>query len=64
MKTDGTENETPQDEAKPQYHAERCPVCNGFGTLKYGTIVCQACKGQGYILVPNFQTERQTEGNI
>ena len=32
--------------------AQRCPVCNGFGTLKYGEIVCQACKGKGYVLVP------------
>ena len=37
----------------PEVHAERCPVCNGFGTLKYGQITCQACKGKGYIIVPN-----------
>lgn len=29
-----------------------CPVCHGFGTLKYGSKVCQACKGKGYVLVP------------
>lgn len=48
----------------PQLHAEKCPVCNGFGTLKYGTKICQACKGKGYILVPNREAEGQTEGNI
>lgn len=38
----------------PQVHAERCPVCNGFGTLKYGEKVCQACGGKGLVFVPNF----------
>lgn len=41
-------------EVVPQCHAERCVVCNGFGTLKYGEKLCQACKGKGYVLVPNF----------
>lgn len=36
----------------PQKIAQRCPVCNGFGTLKWGTKTCQACKGLGYVLVP------------
>lgn len=46
----------------PQYHAERCVVCNGFGTLKHGTKECQGCKGKGYILVPNFIKDGETEG--
>lgn len=29
----------------------KCPVCNGFGSLKYGTIMCQACGGKGYVIV-------------
>lgn len=29
----------------------KCPVCNGFGTLKYGEKQCQACKGLGYVEV-------------
>ena len=36
----------------PDKLAQRCPVCNGFGTLKYGEKVCQACEGKGYVLVP------------
>lgn len=30
----------------------KCPVCNGFGTVRYGEKICHACKGDGYILVP------------
>jgi len=29
----------------------RCPVCNGFGTVKHGTLICQACQGKGYVIV-------------
>jgi DnaJ-class molecular chaperone len=36
----------------PSSIAQRCPVCNGFGTLKWGKIKCQACDGKGYVLVP------------
>lgn len=46
----------------PQFHAEKCPVCSGFGTLKYGTKVCQGCQGKGYILVPNSDIGNQKEG--
>lgn len=52
------------DKTTPQFHAEKCPVCNGFGTLKYGAKTCQACKGQGYILVPNFGVVEYIEGRI
>lgn len=52
----------PQEKIPPTYHAEKCPVCNGFGTLKYGSKICQACNGKGYVLVPNFHKEGQTEG--
>jgi len=44
-------------EVTPEFHSERCPVCNGFGTLKYGTLTCQGCGGKGYIVVPNFKLE-------
>ena len=36
----------------PSKIAQRCVVCNGFGSLKYGSKVCQACSGSGYLLVP------------
>jgi DnaJ-class molecular chaperone len=36
---------------KPKYVPVKCVVCNGFGSLKYGTIKCHGCGGKGYILV-------------
>lgn len=46
----------------PQKIAQKCPVCNGFGTLKWGTKTCQACKGLGYVLVPAMdEKERRNE---
>ncbi|MBI3385072.1 hypothetical protein HY030_02690 [Candidatus Gottesmanbacteria bacterium] len=36
----------------PKYYAQECPVCHGFGTLKYGAKTCQGCEGRGYIFVP------------
>jgi DnaJ-class molecular chaperone len=34
-----------------QFELHKCIVCNGFGSLKYGTVTCHACKGRGYIVV-------------
>lgn len=59
---DGRKDETPE-KVIPQVHAERCPVCNGFGTLKYGEKTCQACKGKGYIVVPNRMDGYENENN-
>lgn len=61
MSTDG--NKKPQEvinveKITPKYLAQRCPVCNGFGTLKYGAKVCQGCKGKGYVLVPNCDPDK------
>ena len=35
----------------------KCPVCNGFGTLKHGELVCHACNGKGYIVIDNEERE-------
>lgn len=36
----------------PKFYAQTCPVCHGFGTLKFGTKVCQGCEGRGFVFVP------------
>lgn len=36
---------------KPNKIPFKCPVCNGFGTLKFGQILCQACDGKGYVVI-------------
>ena len=48
----------------PKYIAQKCPVCNGFGTLKFGEKVCNACNGKCYVLVPNFQVKEQNEAQL
>lgn len=35
------------------FTTQKCPVCNSFGTLKYGKIICHGCKGRGYIVIDN-----------
>lgn len=47
-------------EIEPKVIPFRCPVCNGFGTLKHGTIECHACKGKGYVVIEN---ERKIDRN-
>jgi len=37
----------------------RCPVCAGYGTLKYGTIKCHACNGKGFIVVPQEEADEK-----
>ncbi len=34
-----------------RYLNQKCGLCNGFGTLKYGQIVCHACKGMGVVVI-------------
>jgi DnaJ-class molecular chaperone len=31
--------------------AQKCPVCNGWGTVSFKRITCHACAGKGYILI-------------
>ncbi|MFA5013978.1 MAG: hypothetical protein WC549_00355 [Actinomycetota bacterium] len=35
----------------PRFINQKCGLCNGFGTLKYGTITCQACYGKGIVVI-------------
>ena len=54
-----TDRQTEPQEFSPKKIAQKCPVCNGFGSLKYGKLVCHACKGKGYIIVD--QEERKKD---
>lgn len=47
-----------------KFSPHQCVVCNGFGTLKYGAKVCQACKGRGYIVINNETGEPVTNGRM
>jgi len=48
------------EQLKPQYAAQKCPVCNGWGTVSFKKITCHACKGKGFIFVP---LEKDRENN-
>lgn len=48
-------------EVKPQYYAQKCPVCSGFGTVSFKKVACHACYGRGYILIP-IEKEREKYG--
>lgn len=41
----------------PMNHAEKCPVCSGFGTVSKNKIECHSCLGSGVVFVPNFTDE-------
>lgn len=41
------------EEITPNNIPFKCPVCNGFGTLKHGTKQCHGCKGKGYVVISN-----------
>jgi len=45
---------------KPRYLAQKCPVCNGWGTVSFKHTTCHACKGKGFVLIPT-EKERQRE---
>lgn len=41
----------PVNKVEAKFIPFKCSVCNGFGSLSYGKIVCHACKGKGVLLV-------------
>ena len=51
-------------EGSSKFTAQKCPVCNGFGTLKYGELKCHGCGGNGIVTINNetgLPVERKTE---
>lgn len=43
----------------PKVFAQKCPVCNGFGTLSFGKVDCHGCDGKGWIVLNNELGESQ-----
>jgi len=41
--------------------AQKCPVCNGFGTLKWGQLTCHGCRGKGFITI-SISIDRKKNG--
>lgn len=35
----------------PRFIPAKCPVCNGFGTVKHGQLICGSCNGKGVIVI-------------
>lgn len=29
----------------------KCPICNGFGTVKHGQLICNSCSGKGFVVI-------------
>ena len=52
------------EDKKPKKIPFKCPLCNGFGTLKYGEKICQACNGKGIVVIDQEgQTEYENKNN-
>ena len=43
------------------FHSERCPVCNGFGTVGSNNKTCHGCGGDGYVLVRSYSPQIEEE---
>ena len=53
-------DETISNQVKPPYIAQKCPVCNGWGTVSFKRTTCHACNGKGFILIP-VEKEREKD---
>lgn len=40
-----------QDTNIPRFIPTKCPVCNGFGSVKHGQLICGSCNGKGVIVI-------------
>lgn len=49
---------------KPSAIAQKCPVCNGWGTVSFKRITCHACEGKGFILIPLEKEREKGYGRI
>ena len=39
-------------EVEPEVIVQKCPTCNGHGTVGYDRKICHGCHGKGYVYVP------------
>lgn len=44
----------------PNKIAQKCPVCNGWGTVANGTKTCGGCDGKCYIIVDQRDIQIET----
>lgn len=49
-------------QVKPKFIAQKCPVCNGWGTVSFQRVTCHACKGHGYISIPLEDERERNDG--
>ena len=40
-----------EDTKTPRFIPTKCPICNGFGTVKHGQLICGSCNGDGFIVI-------------
>lgn len=38
-------------EPSEKYFAQKCPVCNGFGTVSNKRKICHGCEGRGFVVI-------------
>ena len=50
--------EQSSNQISPKVVAQKCPVCNGWGTVSFKRVTCHACEGKGYLVIP-LEKERQ-----
>jgi len=52
-----------ESQLNPQRIAQKCPVCNGWGTVSFKRATCHACRGKGFILIPAEIERKKGYGN-
>lgn len=54
----------PINNIEAKYIPFKCPVCNGFRTVSFQKIPCDACKAKGFILINQETGEIKEEKTI
>jgi len=48
---------------KVKFLAQRCPNCNGWGTVTFKKLKCHTCKGKGMVIVNQETGEIKEDKN-